>query len=349
MKALIIGGAGFVGKYLIDELQNFGYEVCATCLPNEKINAECDVFNLDIMEQKSISELLEKTSPDFVFHLAAQSSVAFSWKNPQLTVDVNIKGTVNLLEAFRFYERNSRLIVIGSGEEYGFIDKNSVPLKESEKLNPANVYAVTKACQEMLCGIYVRAYGKDIVMTRSFNHSGAGQSDTFVISDFCRQIAEIETSWKSLQYLAIGIIFLCMTFPVFSLLQAIGRADIPVKVMLFGVAVKFVGNLLLIPHFYTAGAGMSTSICYLVILILAVYHLRKTLGEPLHLIGAMTAQCYSSMMCGVSAWLCYGKIVMMLPQRIAFIGAVFVGAMVYVICLFLTQGKQVIQFLSRSI
>jgi len=192
MKALIIGGAGFVGKYLIDELQNFGYEVCATCLPNEKINAECDVFNLDIMEQKSISELLEKTSPDFVFHLAAQSSVAFSWKNPQLTVDVNIKGTVNLLEAFRFYERNSRLIVIGSGEEYGFIDKNSVPLKESEKLNPANVYAVTKACQEMLCGIYVRAYGKDIVMTRSFNHSGAGQSDTFVISDFCRQIAEIE-------------------------------------------------------------------------------------------------------------------------------------------------------------
>jgi len=166
---------------------------------------------------------------------------------------------------------------------------------------------------------------------------------------FAGQIAEIETSWKSLQYLAIGIIFLCMTFPVFSLLQAVGKADIPVKVMLFGVAVKFVGNLVLIPHFYTAGAGMSTSICYLVILILAVYHLRKTLGEPLHLIGAMTAQCYGGIMCGVSAWLCYGKIVMMLPQRIAFIGAVFVGAIVYVVCLFLTQGKQVIQFLSRSI
>jgi GDP-4-dehydro-6-deoxy-D-mannose reductase len=89
-------------------------------------------------------------------------------------------------------KKDIRVIMIGTGEEYGFIREDACPLSESEPLNPGNIYAATKACQEMISRIYVRAYKMDIVMVRAFNHSGPEQSNIFVISDFCRQIAEIE-------------------------------------------------------------------------------------------------------------------------------------------------------------
>ena len=191
MKSLIIGGAGFAGGYLIRELNAAGHEVYATCLANESIKEKCIVKNLDITDENAISPLIEEISPDCIYHLAAQSSVSLSWKKPQLTAQINVIGAINVLEAVRNF-KNIRPIVIGSGEEYGFIRENSCPLKESEPLNPGNIYAATKACQEMISNIYSRAYKMDIVSVRAFNHSGAGQSDIFVISDFCRQIAMIE-------------------------------------------------------------------------------------------------------------------------------------------------------------
>lgn len=194
MKALIIGGAGFVGGYLIKELAGAGCEVHATCLPSEKIEStECMAHELDILDCEAVSVLLNSVRPDAVFHLAAQSSVALSWKKPQLTANINVIGTINVLEAVRTAEKEDmKLLLIGSGEEYGFIREGACPLKETEPLKPGNVYAATKACQGMLGEIYSRAYKKNIIMVRAFNHSGPGQLPIFVISDFCRQIAEIE-------------------------------------------------------------------------------------------------------------------------------------------------------------
>lgn len=196
MRALIIGGAGFVGGYLIDELSRNGFEVHATCLESEKIAEKCTVHTLDIMDKNSIADIFGKVSPDVVYHLAAQSSVAVSWSKPQLTAEVNVIGSVNVLETLKEH-RNIRLIMIGSGEEYGYIRSDACPLKESEPLHPGNIYAATKACQEMLGEIYARAYGLDVIMVRAFNHSGAKQSSTFVISDFCKQISEIESGKKT--------------------------------------------------------------------------------------------------------------------------------------------------------
>lgn len=193
MKALIIGGAGFVGGYLIRELNAAGWEVHATCLPDEKISGDCTVHTLNILERESVKPLFDLIMPDVVYHLAAQSSVAVSWKKPQLTADINVIGTINVLEAQREAEKQDiRLILIGSGEEYGFIRQDACPLSEEEPLNPGNIYAATKACQGMLGEIYARAYKKDIIMVRAFNHSGPQQLPVFVISDFCRQIAAIE-------------------------------------------------------------------------------------------------------------------------------------------------------------
>ncbi|MCM1132404.1 MAG: GDP-mannose 4,6-dehydratase [Ruminococcus flavefaciens] len=199
MKALIIGGAGFVGSYLIDELSADGSEVHATCLESENISGKCTVHTLDILDKNSIVNIFDEISPDVVYHLAAQSSVAVSWSKPQLTAEVNVIGSINVLEALREYRTsgNIRLIMIGSGEEYGYIRPNACPLSESEPLHPGNVYSATKACQEMIGEIYARAYKLDIIMVRAFNHSGARQSSTFVISDFCKQISEIEAGKKS--------------------------------------------------------------------------------------------------------------------------------------------------------
>jgi GDP-4-dehydro-6-deoxy-D-mannose reductase len=192
MKALIIGGAGFVGGYLIRELRAGGWDVSATCLENEKITEECTVRTLDILKKDDIKPLLEEIRPDVIYHLAAQSSVALSWKRPQLTAEINVVGTINVLEAVRESGIKPRLLLIGSGEEYGFIRPEACPLNESEPLRPGNIYAATKACQGMIGEIYARAYDMDIVMVRAFNHSGPAQAPIFVISDFCRQIAEAE-------------------------------------------------------------------------------------------------------------------------------------------------------------
>jgi len=193
MKALIIGGAGFVGGYLIRELDSAGQEVFATCLENENISGNCSVRTLNILDADAVSEVIGETKPDVIYHLAAQSSVSLSWKKPQLTADINVIGTINVLEAVKNCEKKDiRLILIGSGEEYGFIRKDACPLTEEEPLNPGNIYAATKACQGMLGEIYARAYKMDIIMVRAFNHSGPQQLPMFVISDFCRQIALIE-------------------------------------------------------------------------------------------------------------------------------------------------------------
>lgn len=194
-KALIIGAAGFVGGYLIDHLQkDCGWSIVATKLKNESMeHNSIQIYDLDILDKDSITDLLEKERPDYIFHLAAQSSVALSWKNPALTVDINIKGSINVLDAIReVSDYNPRILLIGSGEEYGHIKENETPIKETNSLRPGNIYAATKVCQNMIGKIYADAYNMDIMMVRAFNHIGPKQSPQFVVSDFCKQVAEIE-------------------------------------------------------------------------------------------------------------------------------------------------------------
>lgn len=199
MKALIIGAAGFVGSYLIQHLTTaYDWEIHATKLPNENmISSKIHIHNLNIMDPDEIRLLLIKIQPDYIFHLAAQSSVALSWKDPQLTVDINIKGTLNILDTVRSLENYSpRILLIGSGEEYGYILPDETPVNEQVTPRPGNIYAATKACQNMLGNIYSRAYGMQLIMVRAFNHIGPNQAPIFVASDFCKQVAEIESGKK---------------------------------------------------------------------------------------------------------------------------------------------------------
>lgn len=193
MKVLITGAAGFVGSHLITHLKSLNWDVSAACLPHEHIDIVVPVYEMDILNPATISEILEQTKPDYIFHLAAQSSVALSWKQPDLTVDVNIKGTIHLLEAIRNMKYPVRILLIGSGEEYGYIFPEELPIREDTQLRPVNIYAGTKAAQGLFGQIYAYAYGLEIIIARAFNHIGPGQLDTFAVSDFCRQTAEIES------------------------------------------------------------------------------------------------------------------------------------------------------------
>lgn len=194
MKSLIIGGAGFVGAYLIRYVrQDPGQEVSVTKLPSETVSVEgVEVLDLDILNKEDVTCLLQEVHPDYVFHLAAQSSVSVSWENPQLTIDVNIKGSVNVLEALRGLDYKPRVLLIGSGEEYGRIQAGETPIGEENAVRPGNIYAAAKACQNMLGKIYADAYRMDVMMVRAFNHVGPNQMPLFVVADFCRQVAEIE-------------------------------------------------------------------------------------------------------------------------------------------------------------
>lgn len=194
MKALVIGGGGFVGPYLVRHLtDDLGYEVTVTKTVKETLTMDnATVRNLDILDMEQIRTLLEEEKADYLFHLAAQSSVAYSWKNPTLTVDVNIKGCINLLEAIRLVDKKPRVLLIGSGEEYGHIKKDECPIIEDNVVRPGNIYAATKSCQNMLGRIYSDAYNLDIMMVRAFNHVGPNQTPMFVVADFCKQVADIE-------------------------------------------------------------------------------------------------------------------------------------------------------------
>ncbi len=192
-KGLVIGAAGFVGSYLIDEMHANGIEAYATKLPHEKFeNTKAKVYDLDIMDKEAIASLLFEIRPDYIFHLAAQSSVGLAWKNPGLTIDVNIKGSINVMDAVRELFYKPRVLLIGSGEEYGHIRPGETPITEENLLRPGNIYAATKACQNMIGNIYSKAYDLELMMVRAFNHIGPGQAPMFVVSDFCKQVAEIE-------------------------------------------------------------------------------------------------------------------------------------------------------------
>lgn len=159
---------------------------------------ECDlgprlhVFKLNLMDAAGVREAVQAAEPDFVFHLAAQASVASAWSDPMDTLVNNIVGQVNLLEGILAWGGKPTILVICSNEEYGFVEPHELPIKETAPLRPANPYAVSKVTQDMLGYQYYVGRGLPVVRVRPFNHLGPGQSDRFVASAFARQIAEAE-------------------------------------------------------------------------------------------------------------------------------------------------------------
>lgn len=191
-KVLIIGINGFVGTHLYNELEKNGYECYGTYLNNNDFCNNCtNIYNLDILNKKNVLQVLNEIRPQYIINLAAISSVKLSWSIPQKTFEVNVNGTINILDAIRELDLKARVLLIGSSEQYGKIDYSNA-VNENSELNALNPYGISKTTQEKIAKLYVDAYGMDIMMVRAFNHIGPGQDKGFVVSDFASQLIEIE-------------------------------------------------------------------------------------------------------------------------------------------------------------
>jgi GDP-4-dehydro-6-deoxy-D-mannose reductase len=195
MKVLITGIDGFTAKYLARHLVAEGCAVTGSYLMAGEhllgIPDAVELAQLDVTDAQACRRVIAEAKPDVVFHLAAQSAPALSWQKPQLTARVNIEGTINVLEAARELPA-CRIVLIGSGEEYGLVKPDEVPIDETQPYRPRNLYGVTKIAQSMLMQLYVQGYEMDILTVRAFNHIGPGQSEDFVVSGFASQLAQIQ-------------------------------------------------------------------------------------------------------------------------------------------------------------
>lgn len=149
-------------------------------------------IDCDITDYVGVKKTLEIAKPDKIFHLAAESFVSVSWNHPSHFMDVNYKGTVNFLEAIKELKINPRLLIPGSGEEYGEVFEDELPINEKTILRPVNPYAVTKIAQDLIGYVYFRSYGLNVVRVRTFNHEGPRRDNVFGIPWYAYQIARIE-------------------------------------------------------------------------------------------------------------------------------------------------------------
>lgn len=196
--AFITGIAGFAGTYLARELLEQGYEVSGTIHksdPKENIDRlkkKCRLVSLDLSNKNRIEKVIGNLKTDYLFHLAAFSSVGRSFENEELVYKINFTGTHHVLNAARNIKSLKKLVLIGSSECYGRIKPKNKQLTESDPLNPISPYAIAKTASEHLAKLYHDRYDLPVCISRSFNHTGPGQNELFVISAFAKQIAKIE-------------------------------------------------------------------------------------------------------------------------------------------------------------
>lgn len=147
---------------------------------------------LDLRDPEAAAALVKENAPDAVIHLAAQSWVPDAFRDPELTLQVNVLGTLNLLQALRRTGFSGRMVFVSTGDVYGHVPDNELPIREDRLPAPRNPYAVSKLAAEALCYQWSVTEGMEITIARAFNHIGPGQSERFVVSDFARQVAEIK-------------------------------------------------------------------------------------------------------------------------------------------------------------
>lgn len=194
-KVLIVGINGFVGAHLTKEFGDAGYDVLGCDLQNEcTVKGVGQYSNCNICDKQSVLNVIEKVNPKKIVNLAAISSVAQSWRNPSLTLRVNVEGTLNIIEAVREMSEPASVLFVGSSEMYAPSDR---PLKETDPLVANNPYGISKIAQENFINLYAKNYGLDFYVTRSFNHTGPGQSTNFVLPSWVKQVSDITKSGES--------------------------------------------------------------------------------------------------------------------------------------------------------
>lgn len=189
LRVLITGANGFVARFLVEELHRRGVETIGVDIASRAAWSVDRYYACDLLESNAIRIIMEVERPTHVIHLAAVSSVGKSWAAPVNSFLNNTNVFLNVVEAIRTLGLlETRILSVGSSEEYGNVRQEETPITEAHRLSPCSPYAVARVAQEQLSELYAKGYGLDIVMTRSFNQIGPGQESTFVVPSFVRQL-----------------------------------------------------------------------------------------------------------------------------------------------------------------
>ncbi len=200
VKYLITGSSGFVGKNFLEYLNDntsdtsvLGIDIAETEYnTKEYSNLKFKFVRADLRERDKVSKLIYDFNPKYILHLASYSSVAGSWRNPNNCFQNNVNIFLNLLEDIRKTGTDCRIISVGSSDVYGIVKFSELPIREEQCLNPLSPFGIARQSQELLSQLYSNIYGMDIVITRSFNHIGPGQNESFAISSFAKQIMDLK-------------------------------------------------------------------------------------------------------------------------------------------------------------
>lgn len=205
-RIMITGFSGFVGRHFLEFLYGEGlsYEVLGADIKEPDLDFSryaptlgVRFEKLDMLDRDALQQVVREFRPDYVLHLAAFSSVAYSWKYPSACFDNNTKIFLNLTDALRAGQLDCRVLSVGSSEEYGDVAEDELPLTEGRPLNPVSPYAVARVAQEMMSKVLVNGFGMKIILTRSFNHIGPYQDERFVVPGFIRRILNLAESGAS--------------------------------------------------------------------------------------------------------------------------------------------------------
>jgi GDP-4-dehydro-6-deoxy-D-mannose reductase len=202
LTVLVTGIAGFVGSHLAEYALRQGAVVVGSRLPGGStdtiahIEHDLQVYDVDLREATAVRHLVDRTAPDWIIHLAAQSFVGSSWEAPAETISNNVLSQLNVLEAVRESGARPRFLVIGSSDEYGDVQERELPVDENVPFRPLSPYAVSKVAQDLMGYQYWRSYGLPVIRSRAFNHEGPRRGEAFVTSSFARQIVEIEAELR---------------------------------------------------------------------------------------------------------------------------------------------------------
>lgn len=205
-KALITGINGSGATYLAEHLQtisNIQIQGISRWHTDRKIKSgvfsEIQMFECDLTDLGSIIRTLEVAQPDYIFHLASNANVKLSFTTPISVFNNNVNGTLNLLEALRILNQKPMIQFCGTSEVYGQVRPDEIPIKESQSIDPVNVYAISKLTQEKLVKSYFRSYDIPCVITRAFGYINPRRPDIFS-SAFAKQIVDIENGKQDILY-----------------------------------------------------------------------------------------------------------------------------------------------------
>lgn len=200
-RVLVTGITGFVGSHLADYILENHPDVEIFASKRWHLSRKDNVAHIwdrihwvdcDLTDPVGALEMIEEVQPHRIFHCAAESFVSPSWKHPSRYMNANYNATVNLLEGLRRTKSEALFHIPGSGEEYGKISVDELPINESTVLRPVNPYAVTKIAQDLIGYVYNQSYGLKVIRTRAFNHEGPRRENVFGIPWYAYQIARIE-------------------------------------------------------------------------------------------------------------------------------------------------------------